>query len=532
MGSKSRLLFITVLVVTVVVAAVILVMPRPLTNHSAVVRPGSAVTGGFSTASQGVVGSPISIDVPIYVVGPSMLVQRLVSVGVNESLIKPVTVGELPSLPGNSLVVIDWSVIGPNLIINRSGLMRVNVNSTSFRLIRELIRRGDFLIIHGNASEAPAIELALATAWARAFNTSIMAIPVPRYLSGLDYVIAYGNNHVLVIGPHSLNDALNIASKYWTPIIMKISTPDPTGEDVCLELATNYSIPYQQPTQVNNAYIIVYGPQHYSDSLGTFTVDFCTSWSENINPNINGYSAGSAQLFNFIDYTPEPNSGTQIEYLETFQDALASYMVYEYETGQTSQLPGDVQYIAGSGGGYEPGYWTDLGGYGPLNNVCTVSQSYQVGIAISYEGVTPSTSVGTTYSCPQYTDTVTGASTGAPLDTVINRTWVFEPTTSQAASAEATFGTMSWGVTYMGSAYNPQPSAYTIPAGSLVAVESDCPEYIVYDINWDVWVNSNGAMNPYSFGAYIVPPGTSGWSWSSSNGFYYYEHCPYIPILG
>lgn len=38
MGSKSRLLFITVLVVTVVVAAVILVMPRPLTNHSAVVR--------------------------------------------------------------------------------------------------------------------------------------------------------------------------------------------------------------------------------------------------------------------------------------------------------------------------------------------------------------------------------------------------------------------------------------------------------------------------------------------------------------
>ncbi|WP_054848764.1 hypothetical protein [Vulcanisaeta sp. JCM 14467] len=102
---------------------------------------------------------------PIYVVGPSTLVQKLVSVGVNESLIKPVTVSELPSLPGNSLVVIDWSVIGPNLIINRSGLMRVNVNSTSFRLIRELIRRGDFLIIHRNASEAPAIELALATAW-------------------------------------------------------------------------------------------------------------------------------------------------------------------------------------------------------------------------------------------------------------------------------------------------------------------------------------------------------------------------------
>ncbi len=49
-------------------------------------------------------------------------------------------------------------------------------------------------------------------------------------------------------------------------------------------------------------------------------------------------------------------------------------------------------------------------------------------------------------------------------------------------------------------------------------------EHIAYDINWDVWVNSNGAMNPpYSSGLAIVPPAASGWS--SSNGFYYTTSC-------
>ncbi|WP_256359181.1 hypothetical protein [Vulcanisaeta sp. JCM 14467] len=39
--------------------------------------------------NQGVVSSPISLNIPIYVVGPTTLTQRLVSVGVNQSLISP-----------------------------------------------------------------------------------------------------------------------------------------------------------------------------------------------------------------------------------------------------------------------------------------------------------------------------------------------------------------------------------------------------------------------------------------------------------
>ncbi len=232
MVSKSRpLLIVAVVIIAVVVTSALLALPRFLVNHGAKARVGNAGISGFAVNNQGIVGSPISLNVPIYVVGPPTLVQKLVSVGINQSLIKPVTISELPSLPGNSLVVIDWSVISPGLITNVSGLIHVNMSSTSFKLIKELIRRGDFVIIHGNASEALAIELALTTAWSRAFNTSVVAMPVPRFLNGLDYVVAYGSSHALVIGPHSLSAALGIASKLWIPMIMKITTPGPG--DLC-----------------------------------------------------------------------------------------------------------------------------------------------------------------------------------------------------------------------------------------------------------------------------------------------------------
>ncbi|GAB6943829.1 hypothetical protein JCM14467A_06110 [Vulcanisaeta sp. JCM 14467] len=544
MVSRSRLLLIIAAVIAaVVVTSMLLTMPRLSTNHSAVAEAKGTVAGKFAAANQGVVGSPISISVPIYVVGPSTLVQKLVSVGVNESLIKPVTVSELPSLPGNSLVVIDWSVIGPNLIINRSGLMRVNVNSTSFRLIRELIRRGDFLIIHRNASEAPAIELALATAWARAFNTSIIATPVPRYLNGLDYVVAYGNSHVLLIGPHSLRAALRIASRFWIPLIMKISTPDPTGEDVCWELMQTYGISSNEAAQVNNAYIIALGPQPYQDSYGAFDVDFCISWSEVIIPNLNGYSAGSAYLYNWINYRPNTTIYTTISYLKTFQDAYASYVVYQYETGQASQVPRDVSIIP-SGGGYEPGYWVNLQNEPPAQT-CTPSTSYTITFPIAFEDDgTPSAGVTATYNCPEYTITVNNVpQESPPLGTASNWTWVFTPQTTQYAEQAQAYGVMGNGPTYMGPAYNPQPTVYVIPAGSSALVYTTaimyiggvlpvpiyCYDHVVYDINWDVWINvNNGAasMNGQTNGFSIVPPGAYGSNWGlTNNGFAYTSWC-------
>ncbi|WP_243676473.1 hypothetical protein [Vulcanisaeta distributa] len=114
MGFRSRLL---VMALSVVVA---LALAFALALHIVNKPGGVKTTNPVGQASLATVNepTPVSINTPIYVVGSSMLVQRLTSVGINQSLIKPITINELPSLPNNSLVIIDWSVIGPGLIIN------------------------------------------------------------------------------------------------------------------------------------------------------------------------------------------------------------------------------------------------------------------------------------------------------------------------------------------------------------------------------------------------------------------------------
>ena len=106
MGFGSRLLALALVIVVIIVVAaaalLITYLPRVLINH----RPTVEVSG---VAYQGVTKPSLAgLGVPIYVVGSSVLVQRLVGLGINQSLIRLVTIGELPSLPNGSVVVIDW----------------------------------------------------------------------------------------------------------------------------------------------------------------------------------------------------------------------------------------------------------------------------------------------------------------------------------------------------------------------------------------------------------------------------------------
>ena len=89
---------------------------------------------------------------------------------------------------------------------------------------------------------------------------------------------------------------------------------------------------------------------------GTFQIDFYISWAGVVDEDYNGYSVGSAELYNYINYAL--NSGIYIKQLESFQDAYASYLVYQHLLGQisSSQLPGDVEVIAGGGGSYNSAY--------------------------------------------------------------------------------------------------------------------------------------------------------------------------------
>ena len=538
MGFGLRpLLALALVIVIIIVAAALLItyLPRPPINHGPTVEAGGV-------AYQGVVKpSSASLGVPIYVVGSPALAQELVGLGINQSLIRLVMIGELPNLPNGSVVLIDWSMISPGLIINRGGIIYVNTSSAGFRLISGLISRGDFLIVHGNASDAPAIELVLATAWSRAFNTSIAAMPVPRFLSGLGYVVAYGNSHALIIGPHSLSAALDIA------LTMKSPMKDPTGEDLCME---SVALVLNQPFRVNNVeYVIAYGPQSYSDLFGTFILDFCVSWLTMVVKEYDGNSAGYAEFYNFIEYIP--GLGTRIMYLKAFQDGYSSYAVYEYEVGRINEvkLPGDVQYIAATGNGYNPGYWTDTAGFWPGGIGCTPSTSYTVDFGLGYPslGINVLTSlVNSTYSCPQYAIYPTGHPvTSTPLGPGTgNATWIFTPMTMQVASEEQVYGTESDGYTYVGTAYSPQPTAYTIPVGASVVVNNTgvpcryyllgfipisgaTVEYVAYGVDWDVWVSVNswvGGLTGFGPGLY-VRPSTYGPALNSTSGFYHVTYC-------
>ncbi|WP_243674993.1 hypothetical protein [Vulcanisaeta distributa] len=262
----------------------------------------------------------ISINAPIYVVGPQSLVQELIGVGVNQSLIRPVSLSELPYLPGDSLVIIDWSFIKPGLLVNEDGIVSVNVDSMVFKFVEGLVRRGDFVIIHGNSSDIPIIEYALALAWSRAFNTSIIAMPIPKYLSNLNYVVAFGNDRVLVIGPHTLTSALEIANNLWLPIIMKGQVVNLT-DDLCTELVQEYeSLMANQSVIQYMAYAIIYGEQNYNGPFGTASVDFCMSWMPIIDQDYNGHVVGYAQFYDYIRYISSP--AVTINYLGVLPGCL------------------------------------------------------------------------------------------------------------------------------------------------------------------------------------------------------------------
>ncbi|KUO81563.1 MAG: hypothetical protein AT714_05485 [Vulcanisaeta sp. OSP_8] len=125
---------------------------------------------------------------PIYVVGPQSLTQRLASVGIPQSLIKPVSLGQLSSLPGNSTIIIDYSVIKPEVVVGVvKGRVKLNLTSPVIDLLTSLITKSDLVMLYGNSSDLPVMEYLLAYSWARRYGVLyMMSSSVP-----FDYLIAY-----------------------------------------------------------------------------------------------------------------------------------------------------------------------------------------------------------------------------------------------------------------------------------------------------------------------------------------------------
>jgi hypothetical protein len=177
MRFKSRLVFAISLVVAVVLVAV-MVSVLPLTHVTN--KPGTPAP----------ISTPISIYLgpPIYVIGPQTLVQKLISVGIPQSLIKLIGLGQLSSLPGNSTVIIDYSVIEPEVVVGvANGRVGLNLTSPVISLLTSLIAKGDLVMLYGNTSNLSVMEYLLAYTWARRYCVLYMvSSSVP-----FDYLIAY-----------------------------------------------------------------------------------------------------------------------------------------------------------------------------------------------------------------------------------------------------------------------------------------------------------------------------------------------------
>jgi len=163
MKFKPKLVFTISLVVAVILVAVI-VSVLPLTH----------VTNKPSTPAP--IGSSISIYLgpPIYVVGLQSLTQRLVGVSIPQSKIKPISLGQLPNLPNNSVIVIDWPVIKPYIAYSTvNGNITLNLTSPAVGLLEGLFVKGDLVMINVSRSEAPIAELLLSYTMARGAGVAL-----------------------------------------------------------------------------------------------------------------------------------------------------------------------------------------------------------------------------------------------------------------------------------------------------------------------------------------------------------------------
>ena len=388
MRFRSRLVFAISLVATVfLVAVVISLLPhgaRQMETNPNVPMP---------------IGLPInaSLDSPIYVVGPQSLVRGLVGVGVPQSLIRPVSLGQLPSLPGNSTVIIDYSVIEPSVVVGAvNGRVELNLTSPVINLLTSLITKGDLVMLYGNTSDLPIMEYLLAYTWARRYGVlnstrwgepgkpSDYLIAYPEIPVGSKEALAaaFGGPYYLVIGPvipSELAEAVAMyeALRYSFSIASLFSSlPDPEVNylDLCYYIYEWYhSVDYYLKGKWgSDSYFIwafpILGPHSYeppsimgySDGNGTLYYDTCLEISNQLWASAKASSVPLV-VYGYVGYrlseTMANNGGEVLTETGTF-DYYTSYEYYN-ESITNSIIEGPV-----STGSVQPQPTSSTTGYG------------------------------------------------------------------------------------------------------------------------------------------------------------------------
>jgi len=370
----------------VIVLAITLAIVSVLLLTHVVNKPG---TPALSDSSISMYPGP-----PIYVVGPQSLTQRLASVGIPQSLIKPVSLGQLSALPGNSTIIIDYSVIKPEVVVGVvKGRVGLNLTSSVIDLLTSLITKGDLVMLYGNSSDLPVMEYLLAYSWARRYGVLyMMSSSVP-----FDYLIAYpeipvgskealaaafGGPYYLVIGPVALSDLVGAVATYealrYSFSIASLFSSLPDSEayylDLCYYIYEWYhSVDYYLNGKWDSdSYFIwafpILGPHPYeppsimgySDGNGTFYYDTCLEISNQL---LASAKASSVPLvvYGYVGYrlseTMANNGGEVLTETGTF-DYYTSYKYYN-ESITNSIIEGPA-----STGSVQPQPTSSTTGYG------------------------------------------------------------------------------------------------------------------------------------------------------------------------
>ena len=82
---------------------------------------------------------PLALPATAYVVGPSQFINGLISAGAPKSMIKPITLSDLVSVPNDSIIIIDWDYINES--------MHVTLNQLA-KLLEGVIGRDDLIILY------------------------------------------------------------------------------------------------------------------------------------------------------------------------------------------------------------------------------------------------------------------------------------------------------------------------------------------------------------------------------------------------
>jgi len=459
MWSGSRLAVVVSLIAAAVLIATIASV-LPLTHVTN--KPVTQAKANFNAPTP--IGSPINVSLnsPIYVIGPQTLVQKLVGVGVPQSLIRPVSLGQLSSLPGNSTVIINYSVIEPEVIIGVvKGRVELNLTSPVISLLTNLIAKGDLVMLYGNTSDLPAMEYLLAYSWARKYgiltpSEYLIALPEIPVGSKDALAVAFGGPYYLVIGPVMPRDVVEAIMTYMVLRHLPVSkaqtggaglsfsmikanlqsnSPSQDPEDVCYSIYSQY---YQNAASVSsgvyessstNSYFIWllpmmnwYGtPDHgvvgYSDGNGTFYYDTCMV----INTQVFYDSASNVfdvpvMVYGYVGYSPTQtmiNNGGEVL---TETGTIDFYTSYEnYSESYTNS------FIAGPD-------CTGSGCLQPQPNSSTTS--YSISVFAGFAGNEPYVGFEFTFTVtlPSGSESISlnyGPSTQVFYTNVGNVTWTF-----------------------------------------------------------------------------------------------------------